>query len=227
MVNPDSAAVGAGVEDVRRIYANDECESKEESHRPALSSSPVQEECLHYHRQKSVDEVQRVLAAGRADPESALIPPCSLTSTATPGAKEPRASSSGAPTQTVHQNAGPHDGRLPRRNPNPPDRAELLAVHALHDVMRSRRLTAKDKLRKIQVICGEEHGVVVRHCLEGIGWNSKRRSEDAPFGRWQHCPGFNDVVNRLTLATSALHRGEPLPSCSEMEKMEVRLNNFM
>ena len=70
-------------------------------------------------------------------------------------------------------------------------------------------------------MCEQRDGSVVRHCLEGIGWNSQLVAKDAPFGRWEHCPTFKDAVHRLALAVSALNAGKPLPSPAQFEQLEV------
>lgn len=199
-------------------------EEMDDSQRPELSSSPIIEGHLSRDRERSVADQHRALAAGRMDPESVSPQgPPSLTRAATLGAQAPMAS--GQQVQTRHH-ANWLGGRVPRRDPNPPSRPELVAARALHDVFRSGSLSAKDKLRKIQQMCQEVDGIIVRYCLEGIGWNSRRTAQDAPFGRWEYCPNFEDAIHRLTLATSALASGDPLPSRARMEEIEVPLPAF-
>jgi len=179
------------------------------------SFSPVQEAELKSDREQSVDAQRRALQ----HPGTPVESPCAMTRAAAAGGPAPKATRGRAPARSAPAPQRGHGGPLPRLNPRYPERAELLAREALEGVRSG--LSPKDKLRRMQDICEHADGSVVRLCFEGIGWNSKLATADAPFGRWEHCPMFQDAVNRLTLAVSALNLGEPLPTQAQFEELEV------
>jgi hypothetical protein len=84
-----------------------------------------------------------------------------------------------------------------------PSLEQEICMRALTEVIRSRSLNAKDKVKQLGVMCLRPEGSLLRSCLDGNGWSSKRN-------RTEGYPSWPEAVHRLTLALHALANNEPV-----------------
>jgi len=87
----------------------------------------------------------------------------------------------------------------------PPSPEQDVCMRALTEVIRSRSLNARDKVRQLEVLCLQPEGSLLRRCLDGNGWNSKRN-------RREGYPSWPEAVHRLTIVLNALANKEPVPT---------------
>ena len=84
-----------------------------------------------------------------------------------------------------------------------PKEEQEVCTRALTDVIRNHSLNARDKAKQLEVLCLKPEGSLLRRCLDGIGWSSKRNCREG-------YPVWSEAVYRLTLALVALANKEPV-----------------
>jgi len=93
-----------------------------------------------------------------------------------------------------------------------------MGIEALNQVIRSTSLTSRDKLRRLQIMCVCPEGWLVRHCLDGNGWNPKRQ-------RLEGCPTWATAVHSLTISLSAIAEGKQPPKSFDEEATMVYMKH--
>jgi hypothetical protein len=96
----------------------------------------------------------------------------------------------------------------------PPSPEQDVCMRALTEVIRSRSLNARDKVRQLEVLCLQPEGSLLRRCLDGNGWNSKRN-------RREGYPSWPEAVHRLTIVLNALANKEPVPTHFEEQVVNL------
>ena len=96
----------------------------------------------------------------------------------------------------------------------PPSPEQDVCMRALTEVIRSRSLNARDKVRQLEVLCLQPEGSLLRRCLNGNGWNSKRN-------RREGYPSWPEAVHRLTIVLNALAIKEPVPTHFEEQVVNL------
>jgi len=96
----------------------------------------------------------------------------------------------------------------------PPSPEQDVCMRALTEVIRSRSLNARDKVRQLEVLCLQPEGSLLRRCLNGNGWNSKRN-------RREGYPSWPEAVHRLTIVLNALANKEPVPTHFEEQVVNL------
>ena len=91
----------------------------------------------------------------------------------------------------------------PKSVNTPPSQEQEICMRALTEVIRSRSLNARDKVKQLEVMCLRPDGSLLRRCLDGNGWSTKRN-------RREGYPSWPEAIHRLTLALHALANDEPV-----------------